>query len=69
MSQVGFGRGKELLLVVACELRPALAIGDSPVPVVDFGHLALVFAVQTHRLRPAEHVAAFHLGVHWTLTM
>lgn len=69
MSQVGLRRGKELLLVVARELRPALAVGDSPVPVVDFGHLALVFAVQAHRLRPAENVAACHLGVHRSGTM
>jgi len=54
------------MLVVACELRPALAVGDSSVPSVDCGRLAVIAADLLHlSLRPAERVAACHLGAHW----
>jgi hypothetical protein len=69
VSQVGLGRVKELLLVVSRESRPALAVSDSPVPLVDCGHVPIVLTVQGHRLRPAERVAACHLGVHRSRTM
>jgi len=46
-------------------LRPALAVGDPPVPSIDFGRVAVIGAtLRTLGLRPVENVAAFHLGVH-----
>jgi hypothetical protein len=66
VSEVSLSRGEELALVVACELRPALAVGDSSGPSVDCGRLAVIAAASRHfDLRPAEGVAACHLGAHW----
>ena len=31
---------EQLLIGAACELRPALAVGDPALPVIDRGHLA-----------------------------
>lgn len=58
VSEVLLSRGVELVLVVTHELRPALAVGDPPLPFVDSGHLAVVIAVRRHLSRPAEGVAA-----------
>jgi len=44
VSEVPLSRQKELALIAACELRPALAIGDSPVPSVDGGGTTAVAA-------------------------
>ena len=53
------------MFIVACELRPALAVGDSLRPFVDCGRVAEIDAASRHLcLRPAEFVAASHLGVH-----
>ena len=66
VSEVSLSRGEELALVVACELRPALAVGDSSGPSFDCGRLAVIAATSRHPYsRPAERVAAFHLGAHW----
>jgi hypothetical protein len=69
VSKVPLCRRVKLVLVVARELRPALAEGDSPVPSVDLGHVAMVVAVWRHLVRPAERVAACYLGFHQGLTM
>ena len=58
MCEMTLSRCVELMLVVACELRPALAVGDPPVPSVDSGCEAVVIAVAVHLERPAEGVAA-----------
>jgi hypothetical protein len=58
VSEMPLRRRVELVLVVTCELRPALAVGDPPVPCVDFGHMAIVLAAWRHLERPAERVAA-----------
>ena len=42
MCEVPLNRIEELLLGFASELRPALAVGDPPVPFRDRGHLALL---------------------------
>jgi hypothetical protein len=38
VSEMSLRRRVELVLVVARELRPALAVGDSPMSYVDSGH-------------------------------
>ena len=59
MCEVALKRCEELLLVAACELRPALAVRDPLVLSVDSGREAVVNAVLCHLLsRPAEGVAA-----------
>jgi hypothetical protein len=59
MCEMSLSRREELVLVVACELRPALAVGDPPGPFVDFGRVAVIEAASFHLwLRPAESVAA-----------
>jgi hypothetical protein len=59
MCEVPLSRREELLLVVARESRPALAVGDPPVPSVDSGRRAVVNRLLGHlRSRPAEDVAA-----------
>ena len=66
VSEMTLSRCKELSLIVARELRPALAVGDSPVPSIDCGRVAVIGAtLRILGLRPVENVAAFHLGVHW----
>jgi hypothetical protein len=67
MSEVPLSREEELALIVACELRPTLAVGDAPVSSVDCGRVAVIDAALRYLgLRPVEYVAASHLGVHWT---
>jgi len=46
VSEVSLSRGEELALVVACELRPALAIGDPPMPSIDCGRVAVIAAAR-----------------------
>lgn len=69
VSQMTLGRQEELLLIAARELRPALAVGDSPVRSPESGLEAVLDAVRRHLMRPADRVAAYHLGVHWTSKM
>jgi hypothetical protein len=64
MCEVSLSRIEELLLRVACEARPALAVGDPSVPVRDCGHMALVIAARLNLLRPAEGVGWKCPGVH-----
>ena len=54
MCEVSLSRFEELLLRIACEARPALAVGDPTVPFRDLGHLAFVIAACRHLERPAE---------------
>lgn len=46
VSEVPLSRKEELPLVAACELRPTLAIGDSPVPSVDGGRTTVIVVVR-----------------------
>jgi len=48
VSEVSLSRCEELVLVVACELRPALAVGDSPMPSVHCGHVVVIAATRHH---------------------
>jgi hypothetical protein len=65
VSEVALSRCIELELVIARELRPALAVGDSPRPRLDCGRSAVIAAALSHlHLRPADSVAVSHLGVH-----
>ena len=48
VSKVPLCRYVELALIVSCELRRALAIGDSFVPSIDGGRLAVVRAAVRH---------------------
>jgi len=48
MCEVPLSRREELLLIVACKLRPALAVGDPPVPSVDSGREAVVNRLLGH---------------------
>ena len=52
MCEVPLSRFEELLLGVARELRPALAVGDPAVPFRDRGHVALVIAADRHLSAP-----------------
>ena len=54
MCEVPLSRFEELLLGIAREARPALAVGDPTMPFRDFGHLASVIAASRHPERPAE---------------
>jgi hypothetical protein len=54
MCEVPLSRFEELLLGIAREARPALAVGDPTVPFRDLGHLALVIAACRYPERPAE---------------
>ncbi len=59
MCKVPLSRYEELVLVVSCELRPTLAVGNPPVLSVDSGREAVVNRLVGHlSLRPAEGVAA-----------
>ena len=70
VSEVPLSREEELALVVACELRPTLAVRDPPMPSVDCGRVAVIRAALRYLgLRPVEFVAASHLGVHWRWKM
>jgi hypothetical protein len=54
MCEVPLSRFEELLLGIAREARPALAMGDPTVPFRDFGHSAFLIAACRHPERPAE---------------
>jgi hypothetical protein len=54
MCEVPLSRFEELLLGIAREARPALAVGDPTVPFRDLGRLAFVIAACRHPERPAE---------------
>jgi hypothetical protein len=58
MCKVPLSRYEELVLVVACELRPTLAAGDPPVLSVDSGREAVVNGLFGNLSRPAAGVAA-----------
>jgi hypothetical protein len=64
VCEVSLSRVEELLLRIAGEARPALAVGNSSVPFGDRGHMALVNATLRHLLRPAEGVGWKCPGVH-----
>ena len=65
VSKVPLSRCEELSLVATCELCPTLAVSDSSVPSADLGRVAVIAAVVGHLwLRPADFVAASHLGFH-----
>ena len=54
VSEVSLSRQEELALVAPCEFRPTLAVGDSSVPSVDCGRLAVIATAPRHLiLRPA----------------
>jgi hypothetical protein len=44
MCEVSLGRIEELLLGIAREARPALAVGDPAMPFGDSGHMAFIVA-------------------------
>lgn len=69
VSEMTLGRHEELLLIAACELRPTLAVGDSPMPSAESGPKAVLDSIRRHLMRPADDVAAYHLGVHWMRKM
>jgi hypothetical protein len=48
VSEVSLSRGEELSLVVACELRPTPAVGDSSGPSTDCGRFAVIAAIPRH---------------------
>jgi hypothetical protein len=48
VCEVPLSRLEQLLLVVACELRPALAAGNPPVASIDSGREAVVNPVLRH---------------------
>ena len=64
MREVSLSRFEQLLLGIARELRPALAVRDPSVSVLDRGHLALVATLLLARLRPAEHIRVRGPGSH-----
>ena len=64
MSEVSLSRVEQLLLGIACELRPALAVCDPSVSVLDRGHVTLVYLAWLHLVRPAERVGLCDPGVH-----
>jgi hypothetical protein len=48
VSEVSLSRGEELALVVACELRPTLAVRDSSMPSIGCGRLSVIAATLRH---------------------
>ena len=48
VSKVPLCRYVELALIVSCELRPALAVGDPLAPSIDRGRVAVVRAAMRH---------------------
>jgi hypothetical protein len=64
MREVPLGRIEELLLRVAHELRPTLAISNSPVLFSDRGHFDSFFAACLHFACPTEHVCVSAPGFH-----
>jgi hypothetical protein len=45
-------------------LRPAFAVGDPAIAVLDCGHLDLVAATRLHPARPTESVGVWNPGLH-----
>jgi hypothetical protein len=64
VSEVSLRRVEELLLGIACEARPALAICNSSVPFGDGGHVSFIVAARLNLQRPAEGVGWKCPGVH-----
>jgi hypothetical protein len=64
VCEVSLRRIEELLLGIACETRPALAVRDSSMPFGDSGHMAFIAAAWRHLQRPAEGVGWKCPGVH-----
>jgi hypothetical protein len=56
MSEVSLRRVEQLLLGIACELRPALAECDPTVSVRDRGHVTIFNVAWLHLVRPTERV-------------
>ena len=56
MREVSLGHTEQFLFGVSCELRPALAIGDPTICVLDRGHLSSVCVAWLHLVRPTERV-------------
>ena len=65
MCEVPLSRFEELLLGIAREARPALAVGDPTVPFRDLGHMAFVIAAYRLLERPAEGLGWRCPGFHW----
>ena len=65
MCEVSLSRFEELLLGIAREARPTLAVGDPMVAFRDLGHLAFVIAAWRHPERPAEGVGCRCPGFHF----
>jgi hypothetical protein len=65
VREVSLGRFKQLLLRIAGELRPTLAVRDPSVTVLASGHSAAVLVTLLNlRLRPAEYVCVCDPGPH-----
>jgi hypothetical protein len=65
MREVSLCRVEQLFLGIAGKLRPALAVSDPSVSVLDRGHVASVCAtLLLLRLRPAEHICVCGPGLH-----
>jgi hypothetical protein len=62
MSEMALSRREQVLLGIACELRPALAECDPSVSVLERGHVTVVSVV--HLVRPTERVGLCDPGVH-----
>ena len=64
MSKMSLSHSEQLLLGVACELRPALAERGPAVSVLDCGHRAVIVVAETDFLRPTERVGSSAPDVH-----
>jgi hypothetical protein len=63
MCEVSLRRFEELLLGIAGEARPALAVGDPSMPFTDSGHVAFIIAARRNPESPAEGVGCKCPGV------
>ena len=65
MREVALSRVEQLLVRIARELRPTLAVSDPPVSVPDLGKSPLVAATRFHLvLRPTENGCVRDPGFH-----
>ena len=65
VREVALSSVEQFLMRIACELRPALAISDPPVTVVDRGDSPPIAATRSHLfLRPAENLCVCDPGFH-----